>query len=102
MDDATQKELEQPAKYYQLLDVKKDIKGLKTQVETAVTLINGTLKDINQQTKGVVTYEQMTAYVDKRIDEQTKPLWEFKASVSKLAWIFIGLLAADIITRLYK
>lgn len=102
MDKSPQKELEQPAKYYQLLDVKKDINNLEKTVATSVEQLTAALKEISQNTRGVVTFKQMEEYVDKRIEEKSKPLWEWKSEQNKLKWLILGLIVTDIATRILK
>lgn len=102
MSSPTQKELEQPAKVYQVNELKSDIHNLKSSFEKELGEVNSTLKNIHDQTKGVVTYEQMTVHVDKRIDEKTKELWDFKTNSQKLGWLITALIITDIIQRLLK
>lgn len=96
----TQKQLEQPTKYYQLLAVQKDVKGLDDKFEKHLTLLNQSLQEISQHTKGVVTYKQMTEWVDKRIDEKIEYLKSFKNGIEKFKWLIIALILTDIASRI--
>lgn len=91
----TQKELEQPAKVYQL-----------NSVAEKLDLVLDRLDKIESQTKGVVTFEQMEQYVRNYVTSELKEHIMFKKNVVKWAW-WVGttistLLVADIATRLYK
>lgn len=85
----TQKELESPVKGYQLQSVKDEM-----------VVIKGILERIENQTKGVVSFESMTLYVDKRIDEKTKDLVDHKKNTTKLGWVLLTLIIGDIVTRI--
>lgn len=87
----TQRELEATVKGYQLKAVADDILDIKD-----------ILKDIQTQTKGVVSFETMETYVNKRIDEKTEHLVVFKKNTNKLAWIVLALIITDIGTRILQ
>jgi calcineurin-like phosphoesterase len=86
----SQKELESPVKGYQLQSVKDEIVGIKAILER-----------IEIQTKGVVSFEIMEKYVDKRIDEKTAHLVQHKANTTKLGWALLLLVIGDIVTRVF-
>lgn len=87
----TQEELEAPVKGYQLEAVKSELKSM-----------NETLKNIDKNVKGVVTQKIMEEYVEKRIDEKTKSLHDFKSSTIKIAWLILSLIIVDIATRIFS
>lgn len=87
----TQKELESTVKGYQLQAVNKELINVKEL-----------LKEIKDNTKGVVSVDVMQAYVDKRIDEKIKHLNEHKKSITKLGWALLLLVIGDIATRIFK
>jgi hypothetical protein len=86
----TQKELESPVKGYQLQSVKDEIVGIKAILER-----------IEIQTKGVVSFEMMEKYVDKRIDEKISDLVQHKKNTMKLGWAVMLLVIGDILTRIF-
>lgn len=87
-DTLTQKELEAPVKGYQLQSVKDELTGIKTL-----------LNEIKDQTKGVITFEVMEKYVDKRIEEKTEHLVTHKKNTSRLGWAILLLIIGDIMAR---
>lgn len=100
MDSAklSQTELEQPVKGYQLQAVAQELSILSTEIAK----ISKSVESINNQTKGVVVYDQMKAFVDERISEKTAPLWEFKKNTNKLGWALALLIVGDIASRILK
>lgn len=85
-----QKNLEKPVKGWQLMEVKKELETM-----------NKTLSDILGQTKGVVSFEVMEKYVDKRIDEKVKHLVDHKNASTKLGWTLLALIIGDIASRIF-
>lgn len=86
----TQKELEAPVRGYQLQSVKDELKGIKELLEK-----------IELQTNGVVSFEVMEKYVEKRIDEKISGLVEHKEKTTKLAWAILLLIIGDIASRIF-
>lgn len=98
MESRSHKELEEPVKGYELQAVTRELSLLTTEIGK----MSKSIENISNQTKGVVIYDQMTQYVDKRIIELTKPLFEFKKNGNKLGWLVVGLLLTDIAARILK
>lgn len=98
MDNRSRKELEEPVKGYELQAVTTQLSLLNKELSKISTAV----ENISNQTKGVVIYDQMIQYVDKRVIELTKPLFEFKKNSNKLGWLVIGLLITDIAARIFK
>lgn len=87
----SQEELEKPAKVHQIEALRSDVKSIAK-----------TLEEIKQQTKGVVSFDVMEKYVDKRIEEKTKHLNEHKTTTTKLGWALLLLIIGDIATRVFN
>lgn len=102
MSELTQKELEQPAKVYQIEGLRKDVHNFDSKLDIAIQSLESKMDTLLNNTKGVVTFDQMKQYVAERIKEDTKELWLFKKNAVKLGWLVAVLLLADIATRILK
>lgn len=90
LETEEQRNLEKPVKGWQLLRVQEELQTMNT-----------TLTHILAQTKGVVSFEVMEKYVDKRIDEKVKHLVEHKNASTKLGWTLLVLIIGDIASRIF-
>lgn len=90
MRNRTQEESEQLVKTYQLDAVESKVDSALTKLDTLIT-----------QTSGTVTRKEMEDYVEKEIAESIAPLVSHKESVTKLGWLILTLVIADIGTRLF-
>lgn len=88
----TQKELESTVKGYQL-------QNLEERLGDKLATVLDTLKEIKDNTKGVVTHDAMEKFVREYVKNELQPIRDHKKNVTKLGWAILLLIVGDIVSR---